>query len=79
MRWLVLCLPLLGCGPSCEEQGGKSRPDNAPIAAVAVYLGEDVAEEVGDRKEQDAGEKSHRTDSGKGDRRGFRRPYEVRA
>jgi hypothetical protein len=23
MRWLMLCLPLFGCGPSCEEQGGK--------------------------------------------------------
>jgi hypothetical protein len=23
MRWLALCLPLLGCGPSCEQQGGK--------------------------------------------------------
>ena len=22
MKWLALCLPLLGCGPSCEERGG---------------------------------------------------------
>ena len=22
MKWLVLFLPLVGCGPSCEEQGG---------------------------------------------------------
>ena len=22
MKWLILCIPLLGCGPSCEEQGG---------------------------------------------------------
>jgi len=23
MKWLILCLPLFGCGQSCEEQGGK--------------------------------------------------------
>jgi hypothetical protein len=23
MKWLLLCLPLMGCGPSCQEQGGK--------------------------------------------------------
>lgn len=22
MKFLVLCLPLFGCSPSCEEQGG---------------------------------------------------------
>ena len=22
MKWLILCLPLVGCGPSCEDQGG---------------------------------------------------------
>jgi len=23
MKWFLLCLPLMGCGPSCQEQGGK--------------------------------------------------------
>lgn len=23
MKWLVLCLSLAGCGPSCEQQGGR--------------------------------------------------------
>jgi len=23
MKWLLLCLPLFGCGPTCTEQGGK--------------------------------------------------------
>ena len=22
MKWIALCLVLVGCGPSCEEQGG---------------------------------------------------------
>ena len=23
MKWFLVCLPLIGCGPNCQEQGGK--------------------------------------------------------
>ena len=43
-----------------EHQRRESAPHHAPVAGVAVHLGEDVAEEVGDREEQHAGQEGDR-------------------
>lgn len=36
MRWTILCLVLAGCGPSCEEQGGKYAQDGYFYAPMLV-------------------------------------------
>ncbi len=38
-----------------EGERGESRPYDPPIAPVAVHLGQDIAENIGDREEQHPG------------------------
>ena len=45
-----------------EHQRREAAPHHAPVTRVAVDLGEDVAEEVGDREEQHAGKEGDRAE-----------------
>jgi hypothetical protein len=47
-----------------ERQGDKTGPDHAAVARVAVHLGQDVAENIGQREEQHAGQKGHVAEDG---------------
>src|SRR6185312_12774672 len=62
-----------------EDQCRKSCPDTTPVARVTVDLRQDVAEDIGDRKEQHAcheGDRPYDRHLHGGD---FRRPDEIRA
>src|SRR5690242_1264155 len=38
-----------------ESECGEPRPDHAPCAGIAVNLGQDIVDHIGDREKQDAG------------------------
>ncbi|OMP14248.1 hypothetical protein COLO4_00133, partial [Corchorus olitorius] len=62
-----------------EDQRSKTRPHHAPVASVAVHLGEDVAKDVRDREEQHARAKCDRPEDRQRDLRRLGRTDQVRA
>ena len=45
-----------------ERERAEPCPHHASVAGVTVNFRQDVAENIGNRKEQHAGQESHRTD-----------------
>ena len=62
-----------------EDQRTEAGPHHAPVAGVAVDLGEDVAEQIGDREEQHARHECDGAEQWHVHGRKFRRPDQVRA
>ena len=61
-----------------EQQRGKARPDHPACVGIAVDLGQDIADDVADRKEQHARAKLPLADHGKGDDARLARADQVR-
>jgi hypothetical protein len=64
---------------SGKDGCAKTDPDNTAGAGKAINLGQDVAEDVGQREEQDAGAKGHRAKDGNRQLRRLARADQVRA
>ena len=62
-----------------EAQRDKARPDHAPIARIAIHLGQDVAEDIGQREEQHTGQERHAADQRHVHGRQLGRPDQVGA